>query len=63
MITKYKYFEKFSKLLFRNPDKNGEKVWELLEIWHTETMGKPRFKTYGTFKKEKSKFDNSEASR
>jgi hypothetical protein len=63
MITKYKYFEKFSKLLFRNPDKNGEKVWGLLEKWHTEQMGKPRFKTYGTFKKEKSIFDNSEAAR
>jgi len=63
MITKYKYFEEFSKLLFRNSKINGEKVWELLEIWHTEKIGKPRFKTYGTFKKEKSIFDNSEAAR
>ncbi len=55
-LSNTKYFDKYLKMLInpKNREKNGEKIWEELEEWHFLKTGLNKFKSYGTFRKEKS---------
>lgn len=57
-ITHGKFFEMYLKRLIdpKNREKNGEQIWIELESWHLKKKGCNKFKSYGTFKKEKSNY-------
>ena len=57
-MSQTKYFEKFLKMMLlpKNREKNGEQIWKELELHHFEKYGCNRYKSYGSFKKEKTKY-------
>lgn len=58
IITKRRYFDKYLKMILapKNRERNGEAIWKDLEEWHFLKTGENKYKTYGTFRKEKSIF-------
>lgn len=57
-MSKKEYFDKYLKMIGSplNAKLNGEAIWEKLEIYHLFKYGVNRYKSYSSFKKEKSKF-------
>lgn len=58
MVTRYKYFEKFYELQKRKPMLTHRELWEEVEEWVIAQIGKPKYTTFGWFRKEKHIFDN-----
>lgn len=57
-MTKKQYFDKYYKMLLlpKNAELNGEAIWVKLETTHINKYGCNKYKSYNTFKKEKSKY-------
>jgi aromatic ring-cleaving dioxygenase len=57
-LGKIQYFEKFFKIISKpkTPEMTGEDFWIELENWHEKKTGERKYKSYQTFKNEKSKF-------
>jgi hypothetical protein len=57
-MKKKQYFDKYLKLLLlpQNAELNGQQVWIKLEAQHICKYGVCRYKSYNSFKKEKSKY-------
>lgn len=57
-MSKKEYFDKYLKMILSpvNAKINGEAVWNKLEVYHLGKFGANRYKSYSSFKKEKSKF-------
>jgi hypothetical protein len=57
-MSKKEYFDKYLKMIVLpdNAKLNGEAIWQKLELYHLSKYGVNRYKSYSSFKKEKSKF-------
>jgi hypothetical protein len=57
-MSKKEYFDKYLKMIVLpdNAKLNGEAIWQKLELYHLLKYGVNRYKSYSSFKKEKSKF-------
>lgn len=57
-MSKKEYFNKYLKMIVLpdNAKLNGEAIWQKLEIYHLLKYKVHRYKSYSSFKKEKSKF-------
>lgn len=57
-MSKKEYFDKYLKMIGSplNAKLNGEAIWQKLEIYHLFKYGVNRYKSYSSFKKERSKF-------
>lgn len=57
-MSKKKYFDKYLQMIILplNAKLNGEAIWLKLENYHINKYGINRYKSYSSFKKEKSKF-------
>jgi hypothetical protein len=57
-MSKKDYFNKYLKMIISplNSELNGEAIWNKLESYHLNKYGANRYKSYGVFRKEKSKY-------
>ena len=57
-MSKKDYFNKYLKMVISPlySELNGEAIWNKLESYHLTKYGSNRYKSYSSFKKEKSKY-------
>ena len=58
MVTRSDYFNEFFKLMVRHQDKSYEQLYEMVEEWNIERMGKKRYSNYAGFRVAKHTYTN-----